>query len=158
MIYVQNWPDKRTTVCRHHFTKSSKTLFGCLVLPPEVRVRAHYAVRLVTVPMADKKNLNHRPPMPHKATFCRDLRSRQEIHFCRKTRPTRQIAAMWNEKDRPSVPLSRSLKGESCSTERSFITEIRKKACDAVRHRPVCQESCFIFLFRAVTFLFILTY
>ena len=33
-----------------------------------------------------------------------------------------------------------------------------KQACDAVRHRPVCQESCFTFLFRALTFLFILTY
>ena len=32
--------------------------------------------------------------MPHKATFCRDLRSGKIVHFCRKTGRTRQIAAM----------------------------------------------------------------
>ena len=63
-------------------------------MPQEVRVRAHDAVRLVTVAVAHKQNLNHRPPMPPKATFCRDLRSGKIVHFCRKTGPTRQIAAM----------------------------------------------------------------
>ena len=63
-------------------------------MPQEVRILPHYALRLVTVPVADKKNLRHRPPMPHKATFCRDLRSGKIVHFCRKTGRTLQIAAM----------------------------------------------------------------
>ena len=63
-------------------------------MPREVRVRAHYAVRLVTVAVADKQNLNHGSVKPPNGTFCRDLRREKIVHSCRKTGPTWQIAAM----------------------------------------------------------------
>ena len=63
-------------------------------MPHEVRVLPHYALRLVTVAVADKQNLSHGLIRPPKATFCRDLSSGKNVHFCRKSGPTRQIAAM----------------------------------------------------------------
>ena len=62
-------------------------------MPHEVRVLPHYALRLVTVAVADKQNLSHGLIRPPKATFCRDLSSGKNVHFCRKSGPTRQIAA-----------------------------------------------------------------
>ena len=45
-------------------------------MPHEVRVLPHYALRLVTVAVADKQNLNHGSIKPPNGTFCRDLRTK----------------------------------------------------------------------------------
>jgi len=62
-------------------------------MPQEVRILPHYALRLVTVAVANKQNLNHGSIRPPKATFCRDLRTGEIVHSCGKTGRTRQIAA-----------------------------------------------------------------
>ena len=56
-----------------NFTKSSKTDFLGHRMPQEVRVRAHDAIRLVTVPVANKQNPDHCPIKPFPAAGCRNM-------------------------------------------------------------------------------------
>jgi len=51
-------------------------------MPREVRVLPHYALRLVTVPMADKKDTRLGHQMPPFAAFCRVFKTLRRSDFC----------------------------------------------------------------------------
>ena len=51
-------------------------------MPREVRVRAHYAVRLVTVAVADKKYTCLGHQMPPFAAICRVSKTLRRSEFC----------------------------------------------------------------------------